>query len=457
MALDPKLYITRNEFEVDGSALLHNELAARFATARRITLLSAYYGVRPLQALFEDIPPKTRRGCDLTLVFGHENEQRLLEAVGELRAWRHQLETLRFRSVQIRLVLGGRPFHVKLFHVVNGNSPSWYVGSANASGAIDGDRHEIMVRIYRREGTPPFQEFTDEVIAQSVPVEEVAPAPLAHDLRNFLLAGFIAYSPVHALNLVFEACPLRDVHKTVLERGFRELSAVPHASPRTEGFGLSLLDALRTILGDDAVPRSATVLNGDDAARRLLWRTDTIETSLGHWVPLGLAADLQDRRDRIEGNAREALDQLGQALNRTDPKVLKGQLAAHVAGMQYWFAQQGVPINTRPNYVGAFRAWVETRRAWFTDPKRVAYLAHRLVLEAVPDLWAGGEATARSVERFEESFLEDLLFRLETPGRNKVARRLGTLIGREFRTTRNLRRALEGLLAQGFSQEDWSD
>ena len=185
MHIDRRIFLSRlDDLPIKGAAPLSDALYKAAAGADQIIILSAYYGADYLQRSFKGFEKRDRRSCSLTLVFGVDGRGKLLEAVEELRKLQKQLVMLGFPSPSVRVFSKEKPFHTKLYYFRRGKQPTWFVGSANASGAIDGDRHELMVRLSGRH--LQLRDYMKKVVDCSVVVEEVpAESQIVYDLRSF--------------------------------------------------------------------------------------------------------------------------------------------------------------------------------------------------------------------------------------------------------------------------------
>jgi hypothetical protein len=145
---------------------------------------------------------------------------------------------LGFRKPAVKLYRpeGGAPLHTKLYHFLRGTQPGWFVGSANLSGAIEGDRHEMMVRLAGSHEA--LQAYMNAVVERAVAAQADNAGAFAdavpRNLRSFFLSGFVCYSPRERLGMTFEACKLSRQHRDVLKRRLEERGDIPFANAQAQ-------------------------------------------------------------------------------------------------------------------------------------------------------------------------------------------------------------------------------
>lgn len=452
MHIDPRVFLSRpQDLPVEDAVPLDEALGAAAVGADKIVILSAYYGTGYLEAFFGALPKKVRRTCSLTLVFGVETTARIPHAVEELRKFRERLLDLGFRSPTIRLFNKNAPFHTKLYYFKRSTQPIWFIGSANASPAIGGARHELMLRLSGRHEA--LSEYVQSVTDHSVVVEKYDPESLVvSDIRSFLLNGALCYKPLSRVNFTFEACDIKSQHRDVLKKSLAAVSKVPHADPQTEGFGFSLSNAVGQITGE----QFATMTDADSEAgrsvSRLKFRHMAVETIYGYWLPAAYADDIQAKLRKIEAKSIEAMKGFAAKLESVPLEKIEVELESHVEGLKSFFAEYSVKIEPKSDFRRRFREFVSARRMWLADEARLERMVRRLHVEQMPDIWGDEDAA----EKFEHSFFEDLAVRFDAPGRSWIVGvlqdelKLNGVPGPE-----NLKTALAERLKQGFADSIW--
>ena len=452
MHIDPRVFLSRpQDLSLERSVSLADALVDATVGADRIIILSAYYGTGYLESAFAALPMKARRACSLTMVFGVETASRLPHAVEELRTFQKKLVALGFRSPATRLFNKNAPFHTKLYYFKRSTQPIWFVGSANASPAIDGARHELMVRLTgRHEG---LTEYINGVIDNSVVVEAVRPKPLVvSDIRSFLLNGALCYRPLFRVSFTFEACQINSDHRAVLKKSLATASKVPHADPQTEGFGFSLANAVGQVTGEYFTTLTEAEAEAGRSMSKLKFRHMAAETIYGYWLPAAYAHDVQDKVRAIDAKSVNGMKRFAAKLERARQEQLDDELERHVEGLKAFFADHSVKIEPKSDYRSRFSDFVRTRRLWLADEVRLERMVRRLHIEQMPDIWGDEEAA----QKFEDSFFEDLAMRFDTPGKSRIV----SVLQEELELTdvpgpEGLKAALAERLKQGFKDSIW--
>jgi hypothetical protein len=451
--IDPHVFLSRpQDLSLEGSVSLADALGDAAAGADRIIILSAYYGTGHLESAFAALSKKARRACSLTMVFGVETASKLPHAVEELRTLQKKLVALGFRSPAIRLFNKNVPFHTKLYYFKRSTQPVWFIGSANASPAINGARHELMLRLTGRHEA--LTEYINSVIYNSVVVEEVRLTSLVvSDIRSFLLNGALCYRPLARVSFTFEACQINSDHRAVLKKSLAAASKVPHADPQTEGFGFSLTNAVGQVTGEQFTTLTEAGAEAGRSTSKLKFRHMAVETIYGYWLPAAYARDVQDKLRAIEAQSVNGMKKFAAELESARPEQLNGELERHVEGLKAFFAGYSVKIEPKSDYKSRFSHFVEARRLWLADEARLERMVRRLHIEQMPDIW-GDEVAA---QKFEDSFFEDLAVRFDRPGKSWIVSVLQEELElRDVPEPEGLKAALAERLKQGFADSIWS-
>jgi hypothetical protein len=448
--IDHRVFLSRPEdVPLGGSERLGNALASAASGADRIVILSAYYGTGYLEAMFAALPKKIRRACSLTMIFGVETASRLPHAVEELRKFQKELVTLGFHVPSIRLFNKGVPFHTKLYHFKRSTQPVWFIGSANASPAIEGARHELMLRLTGRHDA--LTEYVNGIIKNSVIVEEAdRECLIVSDIRSFLLNGSLCYRPLSRVNFTFEACQINADHRRVLRDALATASEVPHADPQTEGFGFSLTNAVRQITDE----KFSTALEADagTSTSRLKFRHMAVETIYGYWLPAAYATEIQKKLRSIDAKSVAQTKEFATKLENVQQEKLDRELENHVDGLRKFFSAHSVLIEPKADYKRRFRDFVKGRKIWLADEERIERMVRRLHIEQMPDIWGDEEAA----QKFEDSFFEDLAMRFDNPGKSWIVGVLQEELKlQNVAEPEGLKAALADRLKSGFSDSIW--
>lgn len=422
---------------------LGDSLRADARAATRIWILTGYFGKEGVLSLLSEVPEHRRQGCSVRLVFGFEGKLGLTHAVKEMRDLGEQIRLLGFEDAKLLAFGRSAHFHTKVYHFLRGTRPVWFVGSANASGAFDGMRHEMMLRLSgRHEG---LYNYAKAVIASAHAADNPPLQPDdVRDLRSFFLAGRLCFEVKTRVSLAFEACSISSENRDRLKAAIGGNSNIPHAEADAEGFKFSLVSALRT---------STAIVSGD--AARASFRPYAVETTLGYWLPRPYAEWVEERLHVSEAAALKKLEVLSRRLLKTPRKTLDAELHRHVQGLREFFGRHTIKVEPRDDLSEAFTSFLESRTEWLGNAATRQRMVRRLAFTDMVDIW-NDPAAARE---FEEAFLTDVAFRLGSPSTRPhvvkaLAKRiaLGKTAGIPIQ---KLRARLEAVVGQGWSRADW--
>lgn len=401
MRVDPDLFLSRTKDVDVESTDLHSALRETVAKADRVSILSAYYGSAYIRSLLEGVPKGRRKNCAIKLVLGLENRARLANDMEELRRLEVDLLGAGFKNVELRLAKFDRPFHVKLYYFRRGTQPTWFIGSANLSPAITGDRHELMLRL--RGSHPKLSKYLRELEgdAGSFSIDE-PPSGESRDLKSFFLNGSLAYRPQNRVSFTFEACVIGPVHRRIISQALAEGSQVPYANPRPEGFGFDLARAVDM------------VIDGGAPSPRVGLRRYAAETLYGYWLPQPYAEDVRAKSIGSRSNAHAKLKTFAAALADCSDKDLESRLGEHVRAMETFFARHGSILKPKDGYLEKFRTFLSAKKTFLNHPDRLDRAINNLYIEPTPDFWFDEERSAE----FEDSFFEDISLRMSVELRN---------------------------------------
>jgi hypothetical protein len=409
MKIDPRIYLSRADglgLEAEG---LGEALRNAASGARRIDILSGYYGTEYLMGLLTSIRKKRdRAACRVRLVFGVDSLSALAMAADRLTTLREQLVQKDFKEPEIGLFGKDAPFHTKLYSFLHGNQPIWFLGSANVSPAIEGARHELMIRLLGRHDA--LKAYVGAVVDQAIRIGEPLPErrTAAHDARAFFLDGRLCYRPTYRPTFTFEACKMNAEQRKLLRQA---LGQIAHAKLQTEGFGFGLASAVSGRQEEDFGTEDAET-DGTATLERLNIRHLAIETSLGYWLPEPYALQVQYKLHENEKHHRERLAEFYAAITKMSDEAITAELRMHLADLTKFFHHHHLPVTVRKDIADSFARFLAARRSWLGDPERRDRMARRLVLTPMPDIWNDETAS----KDFELSWCEDVGFRAAITG-----------------------------------------
>jgi hypothetical protein len=169
---------------------LHEALLKEAAGATSIIILGGYMSPGYVLRLCAKVPRRGnggRKGFTLRIGIGLDPSRPLAQQWNDLRDLKSKLRADGFHSAEVKAVLIGRVhFHTKIFGFIRSTQPSWYIGSANPSGA---NRHEMMVRVGRKHSA--IAAYAEAALAKAIDVSGEAPADASSTLRAFFRSGFL--------------------------------------------------------------------------------------------------------------------------------------------------------------------------------------------------------------------------------------------------------------------------
>lgn len=455
-AVDEILFLSRPQDVGDAVAAdsLDDRLKADARAADRITILSAYHRPDYVRELLACVKRPNRGGCEVTLVFGLEQERSLGEAVRGLRTLKADLVKLGFKQPVLKLYRPGVPFHTKLYHFKRRTHPVWYIGSANASRAVQGERHEMMMRLRgRHEELSAYVTFLAE---HARAIDDTGlKQDAAYDLQSFFLSGSLCFAPVSSRRFTFEAFALTATQRRKLNQELKRGSKVPHADPQTKGFGFSLTSAVQALRGITIPePELDDEAEAESELTRLRFRHMSVETVYGYWLPAPYGAQLKARAQNAQMKRFQVLRSFAADLSRSEDSSLERELTSYVAELERFFQDAGAPLKAEVDYKKRFSKFLEGRREWMDDEDRLERMARRVHVEPMPPIWSDDVAG----QEFENWFFDEVADRLSTRRKSQIVEVLQRELHLETgATSLDVRKKLERRLKQGWSDSVWTD
>ncbi len=449
MRVDHRIFLSRPQDVSFEAEQLWGALKDAAARSTDITILSAYHGPSFVGRLLNQVPRASRSECGVTLVFGVDVESTLMSARRELRQLHSGLRRIGFRDLDIKIFRRERPFHTKLYLFHAHRQPTWFVGSANASSAVEGARHELMLRLTGSH--PQLRAYVREVIDQAYDISDEQVFVSTNDDRSFFTSGYLCYKPGGRLPFTFEACAIEDAHRRALEARLASGSSIPHAGPKAEGFGFSLMSAA-ALLGGNALQEAGFAEEKSQAIERLRLRSYAIETVYGFWVPGPYANFIEAKVSQAIRRKASQMKELARLIDAVEWNDWLRELRLHTDALQRVLRDAGLEMKAREPLESRFQAFLGNRREWLADDQRIERLVRPLHIEPMPDLWSAGDP-----HRFVDSFIEDLTYRLSAPGRkSQIIRIFEEQLELEGELDSDtLRRRLSEWITEGVESDIW--
>lgn len=376
----------------DGVQCLKTDLEKSAKNANEITIVSAYFSKSFVLELLR-VPAK-KNECRLRLIFGYDgigdlayNEKRVDEIREELRKMGYRKKNIFARIIRIKV-----PLHTKLFGFLRNTSRTWYVGSANASEAISGDRHELMVKLYGKS------ELLGRYVSEFLSWPEPEATSDNLDEVGFWATGYLIYKPSRELRFTFDAFRIPSESRRRLSRFLGQSTGVEFSDPTVEGFGFNLLDALGIAAATDS----------SVATNRLRFRHLCVETEIGYWMPQRYLVELDGRLGESERQEKDQLRKIGARLNSIGSKnfeiELGGKFEKYLHESKQMFASQNIVYSEGPDLKKRFEEFVFSRKERLNNEAWIDRMCKKLMYGKMPNI--GGDIAA--VEAFSNSFYQGI-------------------------------------------------
>jgi hypothetical protein len=412
MKLDGGLFVNRalkGEMPNAGHlfALSNSTLMERIKDADRVLIISAYYDIAFLQALFE------RRGAlvdkTITMIFARPAPSALPEQIGELRKFQRTLSARARSKVKINVTVadGGRFLHTKLYHFQRGKWIRTLIGSANATSNGFDRNDEILIEVQGRN--VGIDQYVERTLSTACNCDSVVVSNNEQytSFQSMLRDGYIYFKPNRSVPYTLN-CFDNDPDRVEALR--KAVAGDP--LPFHEGQSLGMLNILR-LLDIKGAERAAK----QDSAQRVKIIPFSIETAFGYWAPSAYRRRLEERLDATaEKKTKALLDCSRKLAANSDESVLE------VARTKYLSV-----INTRLESVsqgrlsdreardisGRILRRVQNLRDRLRNEEECKRLARSYDGTPVPEIWEHPQSKNEMIN----SFCEYVSWKLNSPTR----------------------------------------
>lgn len=324
-----------------------------------------------------------------------------------------------------------RIFHTKLYRFSKDGKQVWFIGSANASKAIQGDNHEMMLRLCGQHEA--LENYVEAVYNRSMPLDgtdSFASGETARNIADFFRNGRLVYNVRTEPNLYFVAIAIDQEKKALLRNMVAQ--NIPYSTLKAQGLSFDI--GLALDITYEKNPSRASI------------RKYGIETSMGYWVPEYFIRTLEEKIDSGIKRREQKLDTINESLSSVSESELLHKLRSHVNAVSNI-------IQEKPNHEKIrerFKLFLSARRRQFSDEDAVKRLSQTYHIGAVPEIWSD----PRSVESLLTVFFSDISRRLE--GRpSPVIKPFRVSLG-EYADPRSIRQWLEQRLeSDGWLTSEW--
>jgi hypothetical protein len=264
-------------------------------------------------------------------------------------------------------------------------------------------------------------------------------------LREFFLTGSLIHKVPQQTPFTFDAFRLGPEDREKMMRALTT-AIVPHARPKAQGFSFSLRSAVGNAeFGED---------DSDDAGRVQL-RRFTVDTILGSWAPRRYGEEIEGQLRSSEELRIGDLKRFAARISADGELAVRSEFARYVSSMEEFLASIAVEIRGVENRDVAFNRFLKSRQKMLADEEGVRRLAQRLQIAEMPDIWYD-EKAARN---FENTFFDDIAFRMSTAAASKIVRSITEGIGiskATYLAPRELRKALRARLEKrSWRDDEW--
>ena len=376
--------------------------------ATRIIIVSGYFGEEYILKLLEKPTKRTRAKCTVQIILGYDNTAEFVYGKVKEEALRDTIISMGYKSkrVTVRLFKDSVPLHTKLYGFLRTTAPIWYVGSANASSAIEGRRHELMLRVSGR--SEALEKYVDVLLKHRSSGEQTSVGQI-RAFQEYLSRGSLVFKPTRYRRFTYDAFSINSTERKKISDQLGKDSRVPHSDPGAEGFGFNLLSALG--MGTETKKEKTATLR---------FRRYCVETDYGYWVPQIYVREIEGALANSQASEKGSLKRISVALTAKADSEIFSEFQNYKSSAEAFFDRLKVKAIPKKNLKSSFHDFINVRRAWLNDPGWIRRNASKITISRMPDIWSDENAT----ETFITSFVDDLVAVLNTPGQTPLIYRV---------------------------------
>lgn len=397
MKVIDKAYVSRfiddaDETGNDNFELLSGALKYDAARATRIQIVSGYFGEEYVIELLSQIPTKKARSCcSVTLIFGYESSTEFLYGQVKVSELERRILGLGYKKLNltIKLFRDNAPLHTKLYGFLLTTRPVWYVGSANLSKAIDGGRHELMLRITGK--SVALDSYVNSLLDYE-PQRLVGDNSEIVGLNRFFSAGSILFRPSRYRRFTYDGFAIDPDDRRELSKQLGRNTQVPHSDPSAEGFGFDLLSAIGVAAAKQDEKHAVKV------------RPYCVETAYGYWVPTAYTHVIKEKLAEGRKSEERRFRAIREALSIVSDERLRSEFSDYLEASKRFFTDIGINARPKSNILAAFQDFLNIRRTWLGDDEWINRNSSKLSLAEMPYIWSD----VRASELFVTSFCDDV-------------------------------------------------
>jgi hypothetical protein len=407
MQIDDAVYISREigsdvEFSAPNFSSLSESMENDAKVATRIIIVSGYFGTGYLLDLLGKPTKQRRKKCIVKLILGYDNLTEFVYEKIKEEDLRRKVVALGYTNkfVTVRLFRDAVPLHTKLYGFLRTTKPVWYVGSANASDAITGKRHELMLRVSGK--IVALEKYVKALLEHQTKVTITADGENL-SIQEYLSKGFLIFKPSKVRRFTYDAFSIKSEERKKISDQLGVDSRVPHADPGAEGFGFNLLSAL------DMNHETREV-----KASRLYFSQFRIETAYGYWVPQAYISKIKEALSKSRRSEACILQRISEALAARSDSDLIAEFHSYRSSAEAFFNRLNVNIQKKNE--DSFLRFLKAKRALLSDKNWIERASSKITISPMPDIWSDESAS----DRFITSFIDDLVLMLNAAGKTPL-------------------------------------
>jgi len=395
-------------FSVPEFANLSEALEDDVKGATRIIIVSGYFGEEYILKLLEKPTKQRRAKCTVQIILGYDNTTEFVYGKVKEEALRNAIISIGYKSkrVTVRLFKDSVPLHTKLYGFLRTTAPIWYVGSANASSAVEGRRHELMFRVSGK--SEALEKYVDALLKHRSSGEQTSGGQI-RAFQEYLSSGSLVFKPTRYRRFTYDAFSINPTERKKISDQLGKDSRVPHSDPGAEGFGFNLLSAIGMAL-ETKKEKTAT----------LRFRRYCVETAYGYWVPQIYVRKIEGALANSRASEEAALRRISIALAAKPESEIFSEFQKYRSSAEAFFKRLKVKAIPKKDLESSFYSFLNVRQAWLNDAGWIRRNASKITISRMPDIWSDENAA----EAFITSFVDDLVAALNAPGQTPLIYRV---------------------------------
>jgi HKD family nuclease len=365
---DEAVYLTNKSNEALGWEPLWPKLLQAAKSANQIQFVSGYTKHETVIALMSAVSRQKQASCKVRILLcpdGQNSFSEVSETKTKILVW---VEKSKFNAKNVQVSIADpskRHIHVKLYMFLNRTHRTWFIGSANLTNAMHGNREELMLRLTGSH--QPMQRYVDDLFDNaSVGGSKTAPKGRYKSLEDAIQDGRMIVKFERQIQVAFDGIEnSQQIAKAVLDK-----VALTYAS---EGSGLTF---------NVAKALGFNILRG--RAQKLEIAANAIETNYGLWCPAGLYEAIEKRLEKQFLERTEDLKRLQRMMSEEDPEEIWRKHKDHAEEIQ---DKIGVEVKLKRNAKESFISFYRKLESRLNNPDYLSRYASKYRMVEVPPVF----------------------------------------------------------------------